>query len=147
LDTRQYEVEFQDGSIDTYTANVIAANLSAQVDPEGQRYALFKGIVDHRYVAHEREMDYTDKDGRYQPKTTTLGWELCVSWADDPSSWLPLALVKDLNPIEAAEYAVSRDLVSETAFKWWVRKILRKRDRRVCKVKTRCWKRTHKYGI
>jgi hypothetical protein len=55
-------------------------------------------------------MVYTDKDRRSQPKTSTLGWELCVSWVDDSSSWLPLALVKDSNPIEAAEYAVSRDL-------------------------------------
>jgi hypothetical protein len=56
LGTRQYEVELQYGSIDTYTANLIAENLLAQVDPEGQRCALFKGIVDHRYVDHEPEM-------------------------------------------------------------------------------------------
>jgi hypothetical protein len=71
LDTIQYEVEFQDGSIDTYTANVFAENLSAQVDPEGQRYALFKGIVDHD--DHEREMVYTDQDGQSQPITSKPG--------------------------------------------------------------------------
>jgi hypothetical protein len=84
---------------------------------EGQRYALFKGIVDHRYVYHEREMVYTDKNGRSQPKTSTLRWELCARWANDSSSWLPLASVKDLNPIKATEYAVSRDLDLEPAFK------------------------------
>jgi hypothetical protein len=41
LDTRQYEVEFPDGSIDIYTANVIVENLTAMVDPEGQQYAMF----------------------------------------------------------------------------------------------------------
>jgi hypothetical protein len=92
-------------------------------------------------------MVYTDKYGQSQHKTSTLGWELGVSWADNASSWLPLASVKDSNSIEAAEYAVARDLESEPAFKWWVRKVLRKRDRWVCKVKTRYWKRTHMYGI
>jgi hypothetical protein len=32
LDTREYEVEFPDSSIETYTANVIAENLAAQSD-------------------------------------------------------------------------------------------------------------------
>jgi hypothetical protein len=40
LHTRQYEVEFKDGSVDTYTANVIAENLSAMVDPEGRQNSL-----------------------------------------------------------------------------------------------------------
>jgi hypothetical protein len=35
LDTREYEVEFQDGSTDTFTANVVAENLYSQVDDEG----------------------------------------------------------------------------------------------------------------
>jgi hypothetical protein len=47
LDTQQYEVKFLDGSVDTYTANLIAENLATMIDPEGQQYALFKGIVYH----------------------------------------------------------------------------------------------------
>jgi hypothetical protein len=108
---------------------VIAENLLAQIDPEAQIYALFKGIVDHSYVDQEHEMVYTDKDGQSQPKTYSLGWEICVRWANDSSTWLPLASVKDSNTIKAAEYAVSRDLDLEPAFHWWVCKVLRKRDR------------------
>jgi hypothetical protein len=92
-------------------------------------------------------LTYKDKNNVVHPKLTTLGWELCVSWADGTSSWLPLADVKESNPIEAAEYAVSRSLDKEPAFRWWVRQTLRKRDRWVCKIKTRYWKQTHKYGI
>jgi hypothetical protein len=40
LNTRQFEVEFQDGSVDTYTVNVIAENLLAMVDPEGRQLYL-----------------------------------------------------------------------------------------------------------
>jgi hypothetical protein len=147
LDTRQYEVEFTDGSIDTYTANVIAENMATSIDPEGQQYALFRGVIDHRYDNHGLDTTYIDAKGIEQFRPTTLGWELCVQWADGSSSWLPLADVKASNPVEAAEYAVSRSLDNEPAFRWWARKVLRKRDRWVCKIKTKYWKRSHKYGI
>ena len=35
IDTMKYEVEFQDGTIKEYAANVIADNIYAQVDHEG----------------------------------------------------------------------------------------------------------------
>jgi hypothetical protein len=35
LDTREYEVEFPDGTTQSYAANVIAKNLYSQVDEEG----------------------------------------------------------------------------------------------------------------
>ena len=40
LDTRQYEVEFQDGSVETYTANLIAENIYSQVDEEGRYFQM-----------------------------------------------------------------------------------------------------------
>jgi hypothetical protein len=68
LDTRQYEVEFFDGSVDTYTANVIVENLATMIDLKGQQYALFKGDVDHQYVDHRRDTTYTNDDGNQQPR-------------------------------------------------------------------------------
>jgi hypothetical protein len=78
LDTQQYEVEFQDGSIDTYTANVIAENISDMVDPEQLKHSLFHGIINHRYDGDARRKNYTDKDGIEQPQMTTQGWEMLV---------------------------------------------------------------------
>jgi hypothetical protein len=49
--------------------------------------------------------------------------------------------------VEVAEYAVSWYLDKEPAFRWWVRKTLRKRDRCVCKVKTGYWHCPHKYRV
>jgi hypothetical protein len=118
LDTRQYEVEFQDGSVDTYTANVIAENLSAMVDPEGRQHSLFNGIIDHWYDSNDREESYTDKYGIEQPRMTTLGWELLVQWTDGTTSWHALADLKGSNPVEVAEYAVSRSLDNKSAFRW-----------------------------
>ena len=48
LDTRMYEVEFQDGHRASLAANAIAENLFAQIDDEGNRHVLFSEIVDHR---------------------------------------------------------------------------------------------------
>ena len=48
LDSREYEVEFPDGSIEAFTANLIAENLLSQVDAEGRSYSVLREIVDHR---------------------------------------------------------------------------------------------------
>ena len=143
LDTRQYEVEFPDDSIGTYTANVIAENLAAQADVETHPYDLFIGIEDHRRTDDSLMFE----DSNNPNLMTTLGWDMLVKWANGITSWLPLAAMKESNPIETAEYAVANGLDKEPAFRWWVRKTLRTRDRIISKVKTRYWKRSHKYGI
>ncbi|KAL7524182.1 hypothetical protein ACHAWF_000848, partial [Thalassiosira exigua] len=38
-------------------------------------------------------------------------------------------------------------LDKEPAFRWWIKDVLKKRDRILSKVKSRYWKRTHKFGI
>ena len=48
LDTRTYEVEFPDGQTAELAANVIAQNMYAMCDIEGNQYLLLEGIVDHR---------------------------------------------------------------------------------------------------
>ena len=48
LDTRMYEVEYQDGHTEALAANFIAENIFAQVDEEGNRSVLFDVIVDVR---------------------------------------------------------------------------------------------------
>ena len=46
LDTWTYEVEFPDGQIAEYSANIIAENMYAQCDTEGNQYLLLREIVD-----------------------------------------------------------------------------------------------------
>ena len=61
-----YEVEFLDGEIRPDAANVIADNIWAQVDPDGQRYVIFKSIIDHHVdssVVVTKENMYFFKDG------------------------------------------------------------------------------------
>ena len=48
LDTRRYEVEFKDGTIEIISANVLAENILSQVDEDGHKQLLFEEIIDHR---------------------------------------------------------------------------------------------------
>jgi len=48
LDTREYKVLMPDGATVSYTANVIAENLSSQVDSEGRQFLILEEISDHR---------------------------------------------------------------------------------------------------
>ena len=42
FDTREYDVEFTDGSIEKYAANIIAENMFAQVNYEGREHLIMK---------------------------------------------------------------------------------------------------------
>ena len=56
-------------------------------------------------------------------------------------------MLKKSNPVEVAEFAVSRGLEGEPAFAWWVFYTLRKRDRTIAAINSRVKKQAHKYGI
>jgi hypothetical protein len=150
LDSRAYEIELADGNIEILRANVIAENLFAQVDDDGQRFQLLDEISDHRkeddaYLGDDAFVE--DKKGRKHLRKSYRGWSLLVSWKDGSTNWVKLKDLVNSNPIETAEYAVNNKINLEPAFSWWTPSVLRKRDRIVSKVKAKYWARTHKYGI
>ena len=150
LDSRQYEVEFPDGATDTFTANLIAENMYSQVDAEGHSYSILSEIVDHRSDGNALSKDdayISTKTGKPKLRQTTRGWDLQVEWKDGTTSWIPLKDLKESNPVQVAEYAVTNKIAEEPAFAWWVRHVLRRRDRILKKVKSRYWSKTHKFGI
>ena len=150
LDTRSYEVEFPDGSTDVYAANLIAENIYSQVDDEGRQFSIMQEITDYQKgdtAIGKADGFWIDKSGRRRPKMTTRGWEFLVSWKDGSASWAPLKDLKESNPVEVAEYAVANKISDEPAFAWWVGHVIRKKKRIISKVKSKYWKRTHKYGI
>jgi hypothetical protein len=56
--------------------------------------------------------------------------------------------LKESNPVDVAEYAVSRGIADEPAFRWWVPTYtLKKRDRIIAAINSRVKKKTHKYGL
>ena len=150
LDSRAYEIELADGNIEILRANVIAENLFAQVDDDGQRFQLLDEISDHRIEKDAYRGDdafIEDKKGRKHLRKSYRGWSLLVSWKDGSTNWVKLKDLANSDPIETAEYAVNNKIHLEPALSWWTSVVLRKRDRIISKVKTKYWARTHKYGI
>jgi hypothetical protein len=138
-----HEVEFPDGTIRDYAANILAEALYTQVDDEGNRWLLLKEII-----AHEKDASAPSREelAAMRRRFTTKGWKLCCKWTDGSTSWEELRNLKDSNPAEVAEYAASHNLLSEPAFSWWAPHVLKKRQR-IIKVKSRYWMQTHKYGF
>ena len=148
LDTRVCEVQFPDGSEAAYSANVIAENMCAQCDLEGNQYLLLDSIVDNKKlkdVVHLRDSHMTAR-GRRSQRKTTKGWKLCVKWKDGTMTWERLADLKESNPIEVAEYAIAQGIDHEPAFAWWVPYTLNRSETITKAVNTQRLKRTHKFG-
>ena len=80
-------------------------------------------------------------------KRTTKGWKLLLEWVDGSMDWVRLAEVKEAYPLQLAEYAVANGIADESAFKWWVHKVLRRKERIINKVKNKYWRTTHEFGI
>jgi hypothetical protein len=142
MDTREYEVTFPNGSVNSYFANTIAENIYSQVNQEGRNFSLLSEIIDH-----EEDLNVTKGD---LPRHTTRGWRLLVAWKDGTTSYIPLREMKNSFPVETAEYAVSNKIDMKPAFVWWVPYVMHKRERLISKVKkgkTKYWHRTHKYVI
>ena len=54
-----------------------------------------------------------------------------------------MKVLKESNPIETAEFAVSRGIQDEPVFSWWIPYVMRKRDRIISSVNSRVKKVIH----
>jgi hypothetical protein len=89
-----YDVEFPDGNIKEYAANILAENMSSQMDPYGYNTILMKEVIDYRKddSAVPLEDKYlTARSGQRRLRKTTQGWEVLVAWKDGTESWERLA--------------------------------------------------------
>eukprot|EP00978_Attheya_sp_CCMP212_P015785 scaffold40853_cov42-Attheya_sp.AAC.2 len=79
LDTRVYEVEFEDGTQQEYAANLIATSIFAQVDDEGYEHILMDKIIKHKADGHAVKRDdmyIVGKNRNKHMRRTTKGWKL-----------------------------------------------------------------------
>ena len=149
-DSRLYDVEFLDGTMETISANIIAENLLSQVDSEGHRQLMLDEIIDHRKCDNaisKADAFYTTHTGIRRRKQTTRGWQMCVQWKDGSSQWIEMKDLKNSYPIELAEYSINNKIHDEPAFAWWVPHTIKKRNYMIGKVKSKYWQRTNKYGL
>jgi hypothetical protein len=134
-----YQVQFPEGQVEEYSANVIAQNLYSQLDSEGHRFVLLEDIID--YEKNEDAVPYENRfiisnNGNIHKRCTTKGWSLCVLWKDGSTSWESLKDLKESFPIQVAEYTVSQGLQDEPAFSWWVKATISRKNRIVKAMKT-----------
>ena len=111
LNTAIYDVEFPEGRTKEYGANIIAENILNQVNQDGYHSQMLEGVLDHRKEDSAVSMGNkwtTTRRGNYSLQKTTVGWMFKIKWKDGTTEWVPLKLMKESNPVETTEYAVSR---------------------------------------
>jgi hypothetical protein len=150
INTMIYDVEFRNGDIKEYAANIIAKILLTQVDSDGYSLTMMKRIIDYKrddaVAVPKSDMQVITNRGQKKLRKATIGWKLLVQWADNSKSWIPLK-DKESHPVQVAEILKARDIANKPAFVWWVPYTLRMRDNILPKIKARTLKTTHKYGV
>ena len=150
FDTREYDIEFTDGTQDKYTANLIMNNMYAQVDEKGYQFKLSADIQDHRKyrtAISKEEGKIRSANGTERGNITTRGWEVMVLYKDGLTDCIQLKDIKESKPVEVAEYAVTNRIQDKPAFACLVSKVLRCWNIIIFRVKSKYWKTTHKFGI
>ena len=120
LNTMVYEVNFPDGYVKEYAANIIAKNMLTQVDSDGFTTTMMEGIVDYNKdeatAVSKADMYVVTRQGQKWPRKTTVGWKLLVKWKDGSETWIPLKDLKESHPVETAEFAKALGINTEPAF-------------------------------
>ena len=60
---------------------------------------------------------------------------------------MDIKYAKEEIPIDMDEYAVANQIDGDPEFDWWLPYTLKKRNRIISKVRTKYWRKTHKYGV
>ena len=100
-DTRQYEVEFTNGEVTEITANVIAKRIYTKCDEYGNDMLLLNYFVDYRKMEQSLSFQYQQLTVNEKPfmKHSTSGWDICVLWKDESTTWEKLLDLKDCYPV------------------------------------------------
>ena len=132
------------------SANLIAENMSMQIDKKGNRYVLMDKITDHCFfeaAVKIQDAFVTISSSTKRRSLTTQGVSLYIKWYNVNTIWVPLKDVKEYHLFQLAEYAVADKISIDPAFAWWVPHTLKKRNRIIAKLKCKYWLKTQKFRI
>jgi len=77
FDTHLYQVQFPNGRVEEYSANIIAQNIYSELDTEGFRYILLDSIVDYEKgedALPPEQRFVVGANGNIHNRRTTKGW-------------------------------------------------------------------------
>ena len=97
LGTRTYLLQFDDGKVTELTANVIAALMYAQCDPDGNMYVMLDYLTGHCKSSKDISMEdqkATDSRGCNVMRRSTAGWQIFCQCKDGSTSWEKLCDLK-----------------------------------------------------
>ena len=97
LNTRTYDVKLPNGEVLEYSANVIAKNMFAQCDMEGNQFAMLSSLVYHKKDGNAVEVadGFVQWGNNRHQRITTKGWKIYVKWRDGYTTWERLADLKE----------------------------------------------------
>ena len=109
LNTITYDIEFPNGQVKEYGANIIAENMLTQVDSDGYSLSLMDSSIDHQRDPSQaipmEDKHIMTKSSQKRLRKSTKGWKLLIKWKDKSKAWINLADMKEVHPVETAEYA------------------------------------------
>ena len=80
-----------DGQTEVPTADIVAENLLAEVNAEGDKFLLMEETEDHRKTADatpKHRGTFLTSWGIKRKKRTARGWEFLVRWKGSSSNWV-----------------------------------------------------------
>ena len=120
------------------------------VDSEWFTNKILDQVQRHRKTdeATEKSDGYVkDSKGRISRGITTKGYDLLTKFRDGFESWLPLVDLKQYNPLEIADYAISNKLEKGPGFAWLVPHVIKKLNNIISAVASRVRIKNLKYGM
>ena len=120
------------------------------MDEEGHRQLVLDKIIDYQRNSDEvyrDEMFVETHTGISRKKITTKSWDIYVLWKDESTNWIALKDLQQSCPIEINNFARLNGIHKVTYFARWVPYVEIKRKTIISKLKSKYWKRMHKYGI
>ena len=132
-----YEADYHDGTTEQLIARIIAENMISQVDSEGRHYQVLTGVTEHsRYDSAITKVNGFIKysNGNLHQNSTDNVWKLLVECKYGLVDWVTLKELKQSNPVQLAEYAMSNEISDEPKFSWWIKETLSCWDRIISKI-------------
>ena len=88
--------------------------------------------------------------GRSLKRKNTKGWNLCVQWKDETTTWKRLQDIKESHTIQVTDYSITQGISNEPYFNWWVNHVIKKLEVIISALKgtaSQAVKKNIKFGI